>query len=128
MKALNPETTAAMTDEADMNVSTVRWSVTHLADYISRVVIEGVQQVEANIAPVCICGAITFPLYWLVWKYLFPQPYENLTLRLVGPALCLLLAAKDWWPPLVRRYLPVLWLAMLLYALPFFFTFMLLQN
>ncbi len=28
-----------------------------------------------------------FPLYYVVWHDLFPQPYETLTLRLVGTAL-----------------------------------------
>ena len=108
--------------------SPFRWSLRRLAQNIADVVMGGLRHVEGNIVPVCICGAIMFPVYWLVWKYLFPQPYENLPLRLVGSGLCLLLAIKDWWPTAMRRYLPVIWLGMILYALPFFFTFMLLQN
>ncbi|HUN51066.1 MAG TPA: hypothetical protein VMU42_08110 [Candidatus Sulfotelmatobacter sp.] len=127
MTALNPLTT--MTEKPDARRhSSLRWPLQHVTDYVFEVVLDGVRQVEGNLAPVCICGAITFPLYWLVWRYLFPQPYENLPLRLVGTALCLFIAAKDWWPPALRRYLPAIWLGMLLYALPFFFTFMLLQN
>lgn len=96
--------------------------------YVSGVITAGISRIEANIVPVCICAAIMFPAYWFIWKYLFPQPYENLWLRLIGSLLCLIIAAKDWWPRSWRRYLPVIWLGTALYGGPFFFTFMLLQN
>jgi signal transduction histidine kinase len=99
-----------------------------LIDYVGEVVLGGLRQVEANIVPVALCGAIMFPAYWLVWKYLYPQPYENLPLRLVAAALCLLLVAKDWWPARYRAYFPIAVLVAFLYTMPFFFTFMLLQN
>lgn len=96
--------------------------------YVSDVITGGVRHVEGNMVPVCICAAIMFPAYWFVWKYLFPQPYENLWVRLIGSLLCLIVAAKDWWPRSWQSYLPAMWLAAVLYCGPFFFTFMLLQN
>lgn len=96
--------------------------------YVSGVVIGGMRHIEGNMVPVCICAAIMFPAYWIVWKYLFPQPYENLWVRLIGSLLCLIVAAKDWWPRSCQRYLPAMWLGTVLYSGPFFFTFMLLQN
>jgi hypothetical protein len=92
------------------------------------VVMNGVRHIEGNLVPVCICAATLFLAYWVVWKYLFPQPYENLSIRLIGCALCLVVAAKDWWPQRLRRFLPIMWLLTVLYSGPFFFTFMLLQN
>jgi hypothetical protein len=92
------------------------------------VILGGVHHIEGNMVPVVVCTAIMFPAYWFVWKFLFPQPYENLALRLCGSFLCLVVATKDRWPPGLRRYLPVVWLGTVLYAGPFFFTFMLLQN
>jgi signal transduction histidine kinase len=92
------------------------------------VILGGVRHVEGNMVPVEVCTAIMFPAYWFVWKFLFPQPYENLGLRLFGSLLCLAVAVKDRWPAGLRRYLPLAWLGTVLYAGPFFFTFMLLQN
>jgi hypothetical protein len=96
--------------------------------YISTAVLGGVRHVEPNMVPVALCAAIMFPAYWFVWKFLFPQPYENLGIRLVGSLLCFAIAAKDRWPMRLRKYLPIAWLGTVLYSGPFFFTFMLLQN
>jgi signal transduction histidine kinase len=76
-------------------------------------------------------GALTivgFPLYYFIWHDLFPQPYENLPLRLVGAALFVPLLLVPWWPRALRRFLPIYWYVAILYALPFFFTFMYLKN
>lgn len=89
---------------------------------------EGIRYAEPNMAAIGTVGVIGFPLYWWVWAVLFPQPYENLPLRLLGAALLLPLMLIRLWPPAWRRFLPVYWLAAMLFALPFFFTFMLLQN
>ncbi|SDI12845.1 sensor histidine kinase [Propionivibrio dicarboxylicus] len=73
-------------------------------------------------------GFVAFPLYYWIWSYLFPQPYENLWLRLIGSLLFLPLVFSKHWPSAWRRHLPALWYFTLLYCLPFFFTFMLLKN
>jgi signal transduction histidine kinase len=75
-----------------------------------------------------IVAVIGFPLYYYVWHDLFPQPYENLPLRLVGSALFIPILFSKYWPEPARRYLAHYWYFSLLYALPFFFTFMLLKN
>lgn len=74
-------------------------------------------------------GAVGMPLYYFIWHDFFPQPYENLTLRLIGAVFCLLLASKELWPSNWRPvFAPIVWYATLVYSLPFFFTFMLLMN
>ncbi|HEY5801846.1 MAG TPA: hypothetical protein VIT92_16615, partial [Burkholderiaceae bacterium] len=71
-------------------------------------------------------GTIGLPLYYLVWQYWFPQPYENFWLRLLGVAICV--------PALFAQHLQHgRWLKAYLfvgmtYVLPFFFTFMYLMN
>lgn len=75
-----------------------------------------------------IVAAIGFPLYYYVWHDLFPQAYENLPLRLIGSALFIPILFSRYWPDSARTYLPYYWYFALLYALPFFFTFMLLKN
>jgi signal transduction histidine kinase len=71
---------------------------------------------------------IGFPLYYFIWHDLFPQPYENLPLRLVGAALFVPLLFVPRWPQALRRFLPIYWYVAILYAIPFFFTFMYLKN
>jgi signal transduction histidine kinase len=73
-------------------------------------------------------GVVGFPLYFWIWGYLYPQPYENLPLRLFGSALFLPLTLASYWPVNLRRYLPVYWYGAMLFGMPFFFTFMLFKN
>ncbi len=73
-------------------------------------------------------GAVSLPLYYFVWVYVFPQPYENMPLRLAGSALCVGLALSPRWPRSLQRfYYPYVY-AVLVLVLPTFFTFMLLMN
>ena len=69
-----------------------------------------------------------FPLYYFVWHDLFPQPYENLPLRLVGAAVFVPVIFAKLWPEPLKRFFPLYWYLALLFALPMFFTYMLLQN
>src|SRR5699024_479593 len=83
---------------------------------------------KPNMLLVGLVAVIGFPLYYVIWKFIFPQPYENLPLRLLGAALCVPLLLVGHLPHACRRYLTVYWLFALLYTLPFYFTFMLLKN
>jgi signal transduction histidine kinase len=87
-----------------------------------------VQYFEPRFFPFGLVAIVGFPLYYIVWHLLFPQPYENLPLRLLGSALFVPVMLAARWPPTWRRYLPLYWFLTTLYALPFFFTFMLLKN
>ncbi len=73
-------------------------------------------------------GVIGFPLYYYIWHDLFPQPYENLWLRLVGTAVCLPLIFSRYWPDKLKRHFASYWLLTMVFTLPFFFTYMLLRN
>lgn len=75
-----------------------------------------------------IVAIVAFPLFYFVWHDIFPQPHESLGLRLFGSALFVPLLFAERWPERARRYLPHYWYFSLLYALPFFFTFMMLKN
>jgi two-component system CAI-1 autoinducer sensor kinase/phosphatase CqsS len=71
-------------------------------------------------------GCLGMPSYYLVWTWLFPQPFESLGLRLLGVGLCL--------PALFLprhadgRLLRVYEFAGVTYVLPFFFSYMFLMN
>ncbi|MEQ1879974.1 MAG: HAMP domain-containing sensor histidine kinase [Burkholderiales bacterium] len=73
-------------------------------------------------------AALGFPLYYIVWHELFPQLYENLYLRLVGTVIFLPIVVARRWPPKIAGYFALYWYLALLFALPFFFTFMLFKN
>jgi len=70
-------------------------------------------------------GLVGMPLYYLLWKYYFPQAYESLSLRFIG---ALMFVPALWARRFTRRWF-VAYLALgLTYELPFFFTFMFLMN
>ena len=83
---------------------------------------------EPRILAFSIVAIIAFPLYYFVWHDMFPQPYENLSLRLAGSAIFVPFLFFRIWPHWLRRYLSIYWYLAILYGLPFFFTFMLLKN
>ncbi len=81
-----------------------------------------------NLPAIAALGCFGFPLYYFIWRVLFPQDYEDLTLRLIGSAVLAPLMFVRYWPDWAQRHLTLyFWLAMT-YCLPFFFTYMLLQN
>lgn len=90
--------------------------------------VRNVRYFERRLIGFSAIAIVAFPLYYWVWHDLFPQPYENLPLRLVGAALFVPLFFARRWPAAARRYLPLYWYGALLYGLPFFFTFMTLKN
>jgi signal transduction histidine kinase len=90
--------------------------------------LRNLQYAKRRMQPFAVVACIGFPLYYYVWKDLFPQPYENLTLRLIGSALFLPVIAYERWPLFAKKLLVWYWYGITLYALPFFFTFMLLKN
>jgi len=69
---------------------------------------------------------IGFPTFYVVWKFVFPQPYESLTLRLVAMVMCLpLIVSRDLRD---KKWLPMHFWMTLTYALSFFFVYMYLMN
>lgn len=99
-----------------------------LVHRLHRAAAEAAEFSAPNLPAIGLIGALGFPLYYVIWEYWFHQPYENLPLRLIGAALFLSLALHRWWPAPLRRYFSVYWFIAVLYALPFFFTFMLFKN
>lgn len=73
-------------------------------------------------------GLVTFPTYYVVWTYLFPQPYESFWLRALGCAACVATLLRDWWPEFLKRYYYPISYILMMGALPVFFTYMTLMN
>lgn len=72
-------------------------------------------------------GVATFPLFYIVWTFIFPQPYESWIARSIGSGLCLALAICPRVRWIRRAVLPLSYVTFV-YCLPFFFTYMLLKN
>jgi two-component system CAI-1 autoinducer sensor kinase/phosphatase CqsS len=83
---------------------------------------------QRKIRAAAFIGVFGFPIFYFVWAYVLPQPYESIPLRAIGAGLCLLLALAPWWPPATRAYVVPFSYFTFLYCLPFFFTLMLLFN
>jgi two-component system, CAI-1 autoinducer sensor kinase/phosphatase CqsS len=77
---------------------------------------------------VCYVGLIGFPLYYFVWRFLFEQPYENFFLRIFASTLCLVGIMEHRLPKKFQKYIPLYTYIVIIFCLPFFFSYMLLAN
>lgn len=75
-----------------------------------------------------VLGLAGQPLFYLIWRFVFPQPYEDLTVRMIGAALCVPLIFRERWPERLMGMRPLYWVLTVFYNLPFLFSYFLLQN
>jgi two-component system, CAI-1 autoinducer sensor kinase/phosphatase CqsS len=73
-------------------------------------------------------GAVGYPLFYLIYTRILPQPYESLTIRLIASVSCAAMAVPEYWPARLRKYYLAWSYAVVLYCLPFFHVFMSLKN
>ncbi len=86
------------------------------------------QYAEPNLTLVGWMGILGFPTYYIVWKFIFPQPYESALLRSICSLLFLGVAFRHYAPKHLKRYIPLYYLASIGFSLPFFFSFMMFKN
>lgn len=86
------------------------------------------QYAEPNLTLVGWMGFIGYPVYYIIWAYAFPQPYENLPLRIFCSFLFFGLIFRNKPKPKWRRYFYLYYQVVITFALPFFFFYMLLMN
>lgn len=75
-----------------------------------------------------ILGLLCHPIYYVVWTYVLPQPYDNLWLRLSAAAVCIPLIFQARWPKRFNNALLIYWHCCLIYVLPFVCTFLAIRN
>ncbi len=73
-------------------------------------------------------GALAHPVYWLIWTYVLPQPYDNLPLRLSAALLCVPLILQRYWPKRFEAHLLAYWHFCLIYVMPFVCSFLAVKN
>ncbi|CEO41122.1 hybrid sensor histidine kinase/response regulator [Photobacterium kishitanii] len=84
--------------------------------------------IEPNLFIIGLFGSIGFPAYYFIWVYIFPQPYENLPLRIVCALLFLPFAIKAYMPSIFYRYKEKHFVFSICFCLPFFFCYMMIRN
>ncbi|NII09629.1 HAMP domain-containing sensor histidine kinase [Oleiagrimonas sp. C23AA] len=111
--------------------ASLRWSGWRLARLLSR--LEGTmfrrtRYSRPKMVAIGAVGSLSMLVYYPVWRYLFPQPYENFWLRVVVAALFVPLALIRWWPRRALNFLPSYWYTVITLALPYFCGYMTLRN
>lgn len=86
------------------------------------------QYAEPNLSLVGWMGFVGFPIYYVVWAFMFPQPYENLPLRLLCSMLFFGIIYRSRVPFEWRKFLPAYYQVAITLCLPCFFFYMLLMN
>lgn len=107
-------------------------SLSFLKEIFSRLffyIEQGAKESEDRMVAFGVFSLIAYFFYYFINLYLLPsEKYENLTPRLIISFLCFLLIFKNYWPDILRRFLPIYWYITVLYTMPFFITFMALKN
>ena len=81
-----------------------------------------------NLFVVGLLGFVGFPLYYIIWKYLYPQPYENLTFRIICSIFVVPWFFYKRLPNFFIKIFPAYFFLTIFVCLPLFFTFMLFAN
>lgn len=83
---------------------------------------------KGNLFLVGLLGSLGFPLYYIIWQYFYPQPYENLTFRLICSVLFLPWVFYERLPQKLSKLFPHYFFLSLFVSVPLFFSFMLFAN
>lgn len=86
------------------------------------------ENAEPNIPVMGLFGLVGFPLFYIVWAYIFPQKFESLEFRLLIAVLSLPWLFYHYLPARLKSLFPVYLPLSIWVMIPFFFSFMLLKN
>ncbi len=86
------------------------------------------QYAEPNITLIGWFGFFGFPAYYVIWEFIFPQPYENLFFRLLCSLFFLGLIYRKKLHLKWRKYIYWYYQVVIIICLPCFFFYMLLMN
>lgn len=86
------------------------------------------QYAGPNLTLVGWMGFVGFPIYYITWTYLFPQPYESLELRVFCSLLFLGVVLRDKLASPWKKHFHIYYQIVITLCLPFFFFYMLIMN
>ncbi len=73
-------------------------------------------------------GLVAHPIYWVIWTYVIPQPFESAAMRFFCSAASIPIILRKYWPVKTKIFLPIYWYIVLIIQLPLTFTYLMLQN
>ena len=103
-------------------------TIKKIVSYLDRSMLRSLSSSAHQLVAVGAIAFFGFPLFYWIWSVCFPQPYENIGLRLLGSLLGLGLMLTPYWPAWSKPYMPWYWFLTILYALSFFFAYSFLMN
>jgi two-component system CAI-1 autoinducer sensor kinase/phosphatase CqsS len=84
---------------------------------------------QIKVRMLSLLAMLGFPTYYYIWQYLLPQQYENLTLRIVGTIFGIICFTTSFSKDETKqKHFKLLYFFLFTYSLPFFFTYLFLQN
>ena len=95
---------------------------------LNRIVQNVFDHAEPNVGIVGIFSVFGYPFYYFIWVYVFPQPYESLTLRMICAVISLPCIFYKFSPISIKKFFPYYFFGAIFIASPFFFSFMFLKN
>lgn len=90
--------------------------------------IDIVDYAEPNIPIMGLFGTVGYPLFYFVWQYIIPQPYESIELRLMEAVITLPWVFYRFLPKKAKDLFPLYFFVSAYLFIPVFFCFMLLKN
>jgi two-component system, CAI-1 autoinducer sensor kinase/phosphatase CqsS len=86
------------------------------------------ENAEPNISIVGLFAAIGYPLFYVVWKDIIPQPYESLEIRLLEAVISLPWLFYHFLPKKFKDIFPVYFLLSVPFMIPVFFDYFFIKN
>jgi two-component system, CAI-1 autoinducer sensor kinase/phosphatase CqsS len=83
---------------------------------------------EPNLGMIGAFTTFGYPVYYIIWTYIFPQSYENLPLRLLCMVITIPCMLYRKIPIRLKKYFPAYFYLTFFIDVPFFFNFMMLKN
>ena len=83
---------------------------------------------ETNLIYIGLLGSLGFPIYFFIWEYIFPQPYENIWLRIFCSISYLPWFFYKNFFYKYKRLFSCYFISSLFLSLPYFFSFMFIKN
>jgi len=73
-------------------------------------------------------GLVAHPIYWVIWTYWFPQPYESTELRFFCSVLSIPIIFRHHWPNGAKQFFSSYWFVFLMFQLPITFSYLIFKN
>lgn len=98
------------------------------SDKLKHKAAEILEHAKPNLTIIGLLAVVGFPLYYFMWEFIFPQPYESFVLRLGIGALGIPWLFYNHLPARAKKIFPYYFLVTSFIMMPFFFSYMMLKN